>query len=182
MDGGIYDLKSVPELNKNTKHTIEVVVDRLILREAVRPRLNDSLEAALRLSDGLAIIVHEDAAAQPPVWRDSVYSATYACPDHPEVNLPELAPRMFSFNSPYGACEACDGLGTILEFDPELIVPDKTLPLSQGAIDAWRHGGKRMNIFYNRQMRMFCRETGVSPERAVQGPARGIIKKLLYGD
>ena len=83
-------------------------------------------------------------------WRDRIFSATYACPEHPEASLPELSPRMFSFNSPYGACESCDGLGTILEFDPELIVPDASLSLSQGAVDAWRHGGKRMNIFYNR--------------------------------
>ena len=182
VDGEIYDIKSIPELNKNTKHSIEVVVDRLILREAVRPRLNDSLEAALRLSDGLAIICHEDAAGSPPQWRDSIYSATYACPEHPQVNLPELAPRMFSFNSPYGACESCDGLGTILEFDPELIIPDKTLSLSQGAIDAWRHGGRRMNIFYNRQVRQFCRETGVSADMPFKDLPPAAVKKLLYGN
>ena len=99
-------------------------------------------------------------------WKDVIYSATYACPDHPEVNLEELAPRMFSFNTPYGACPECDGLGTILEFDPDLIVPDASLCLSQGAIDAWRHGGKRMNIFYNRLIRRFCRDNGVSPDEA----------------
>jgi excinuclease ABC subunit A len=116
------------------------------------------------------------------VWRDSIYSATYACPEHPQVNLPELAPRMFSFNSPYGACEACDGLGTILEFDPELIIPDKTLSLSQGAIDAWRHGGRRMNIFYNRQVRLFCRETGISPDMPFKDLPAAAVKKLLYGN
>jgi len=172
VDGEIVDLREIPEIkgNKNKKHSIDVVVDRLILKETVRVRLSDSLETALNLANGLITISHEspdnDAPSDPDNpyanWTDRLFSATYACPKHPEANLPELAPRMFSFNSPYGACEACDGLGTIQEFDSDLIVPDKTLPLSGGAIDAWRHGGKRMNILYNRMVRRFCRNYGVS--------------------
>ena len=176
IDGRIVDLREMIEIkgNKNKKHSIDVVVDRLILKETVRIRLSDSLETALNLAGGLVTISHEpsdEPASKKPkapedpdnpyaTWTDRLFSATYACPKHPESNLPELAPRMFSFNSPYGACEACDGLGTILEFDADLIVPDKSISLSQGAIDAWRHGGKRMNILYNRMVRRFCRHYG----------------------
>jgi excinuclease ABC subunit A len=89
---------------------------------------------------------------------------------------------MFSFNSPYGACDSCDGLGTILEFDPDLVVPDETQTLSGGAIDAWRHGGRRMNIYYNRQIRKFCRQYDVSPNDAWKDLPKNIKDKLLYGD
>ncbi len=183
VDGEIHDIKAVGELAKTIKHTIEVVVDRLILKDSVRSRLGDSLEVALRLSNGLVVICYEDAAdeATEPVWRDRIYSAVYACPEHPEVSLEELAPRMFSFNSPYGACKECDGLGTILEFDVELIVPDKSLALCQGAIDAWRHGGKRMNIFYNRLIRRFCRDTGTLASMPYEKIPAAARKKLLYG-
>jgi len=182
VDGEILDIKAVDELAKTVKHTIEVVVDRLILKESVRSRLGDSLEVALRLSDGLVVIYYEDhPEGGEAAWHDRIYSAVYACPDHPEVSLAELAPRMFSFNSPYGACPECDGLGTILEFDVELIVPDKTLALCQGAIDAWRHGGKRMNIFYNRLIRRFCRDTGTPANVPYQKIPPTARKKLLYG-
>jgi len=165
VDGEILDLKELPELKKTKKHTIEVVVDRLILRDTVKIRLADSIETALKLSNGLVLITYEKKVKTKAgsKWVDQLFSATYACPNHPESSLEELAPRMFSFNSPYGACSSCDGLGTILEFDPDLIIPDETLSLSGGAVDAWRHGGKRMNIFYNRIIRQFCRRYGVSP-------------------
>ena len=192
IDGHIHDLKSLPELSKYKVHDIEVVVDRLILKESVRIRLSDSIETALSLAGGLVTITHEDPAtpddSKDPAgtanghWRDRIFSATYACPEHPEASLAELSPRMFSFNSPYGACEACDGLGTILEFDPELILPDESLSLSQGAVDAWRHGGKRMNIFYNRLLRQFCREYGVLPSLPVGEMTKAVRGALLNGD
>ena len=115
-------------------------------------------------------------------WKDRVFSAVYACPEHSEASLEELSPRMFSFNSPYGACEACDGLGTILEFDPELIVPDGAMSLQEGAVDAWRHQGKRMNIWYNRMIRWFCRSEGVSPSTPWQELPADARKRLMYGD
>jgi len=192
IDGDIHDVKSVPELDKNRKHTIEVVVDRLVLRDTIRIRLSDSIETALGLSGGLVVISYDQAggdgggngpggAGKAP-WKDWMFSATYACPKHPEANLEELSPRMFSFNSPYGACEECDGLGTILEFDPELIVPDASLSLSQGAVDAWRHGGKRMNILYSRLLRQFCRQYAVSPVTPYEELPSQVRKKLMYGD
>ncbi|MHC5062067.1 MAG: excinuclease ABC subunit UvrA, partial [Planctomycetota bacterium] len=108
---------------------------------------------------------------------DVVYSEKFACNKHPAASLEELSPRLFSFNSPYGACQSCDGLGTILEFDPDLIVPDKSVSLENGAIDAWRKGGKRMNIYYNRLVKKFCRKFGVS--KSV--PFSKIRRILLYG-
>ncbi|MCY2924897.1 MAG: excinuclease ABC subunit UvrA, partial [Planctomycetota bacterium] len=206
IDGAVHDLKDVPELDKNKKHTIEVVVDRLVLKPTARIRLSDSLETALGLASGLVTVSHEppregqleaangpgdgdgteekprDNAVDFSTWKDWVFSATYACPQHPEANLPELAPRMFSFNSPYGACESCDGLGTILEFDSELVVPDESLSLTEGAVDAWRHGGKRMNIFYNRLIRRFCKHYGASPTAPWNELDPAVRKVLLYGD
>ena len=179
INGEIHDLKALPELSRNKKHTIEVVVDRLVLKDSARIRLSDSIETALALADGLLVIAHE--VADGDAWRDWVFSATYACPEHPNSNLEELSPRMFSFNSPYGACESCDGLGTILEFDADLIVPDWTLSLSQGAVDAWRHGGKRMNIFYNRLLRKFCRVFDVSPMVPYKELPPAVRKALLSG-
>jgi len=203
INGQLYDLKSLPELTKTKKHTIEVVVDRLILKDSVRIRLSDSIETALELANGLVTIAYEvpaepaegepdastDASGEmiapveaEPVWKDMIFSATYACPKHPEVQLAELSPRMFSFNSPYGACESCDGLGTILEFDEDLIVPDPSLSLTEGAVDAWRHGGKRMNIFYNRQIRKFCRAQSVSPTMPYEDLPAKARKVLMQGE
>ncbi|MHC4562551.1 MAG: excinuclease ABC subunit UvrA [Planctomycetota bacterium] len=201
IDGDLYELKNVPELKKTRKHTIEVVVDRLILKDSVRIRLSDSIETALALAGGLVTIAHEvkpdppdddgDELTTPvappidrpePEWNNIIFSATYACPKHPQVSLAELSPRMFSFNSPYGACSSCDGLGTILEFDPDLIVPDQTISLTEGAIDAWRHGGKRMNIFYNRQIRKFCRTYGVPPNLPYEDIAAPLRKTLMVGE
>jgi len=194
IDSQIFDLKATGELSKNRKHTIEVVVDRLILKESVAVRLSDSIETALGLSGGLVVITHEKTDSQGRLlpsrpldgkyadWNDWLFSATYACPAHPQANLPELSPRMFSFNSPYGACKSCDGLGTILEFDPDLIVPDASLSLSEGAVAAWRHGGKRMNIFYNRLIRRFCRTYGVSPNEPYEKLPASTRNTLLNGD
>jgi excinuclease ABC subunit A len=108
------------------------------------------------------------------VWLDQTFSEKFACPDHPHISLPELEPRIFSFNSPHGACPACHGLGTSSEFDPEMIVPDQAVSLENGAIEAWRKHGKRMNIFYSRVLRQFCRDFGVSYSE----PFKEIPKKV----
>ncbi|MGD0552832.1 MAG: excinuclease ABC subunit UvrA [Sedimentisphaerales bacterium] len=163
VDGGIYDIRGTPVLDKNKKHDIAAVVDRLVINEAVRIRLADSVETALKLGDGAIVVLSQEPGGKEGdgKWSETIYSEKFACPQHPEASLEELSPRLFSFNSPYGACKSCDGLGTILEFDPELIVPDKTKSLENGAIDAWRKGGKRMNIFYNRLVNRFCRDFGI---------------------
>jgi excinuclease ABC subunit A len=185
VDGVVYDVRNVPALDKNKKHDIAAVVDRLIVKEAIRVRLADSVETALKTGDGLVLVMLQapngDETKAGHTWDDLIFSEKYACPDHPEVSLAELSPRLFSFNSPYGACRSCDGLGIILEFDPELIVPDKSLSLENGAIDAWRKGGKRMNIFYNRLIRRFCRTFGIRPDVPFEEIPAEVARILLRG-
>ncbi len=183
VDGSIYDIRNVPALNKKKKHSIAAVVDRLVINESVRVRLADSVETALRLADGVVIVLSQQPTegANDGKWDESIYSEKFACPDHPEASLEEMSPRLFSFNSPYGACKTCDGLGTMLEFDPDLIVPDKTKSLENGAIDAWRKGGKRMNIFYNRLVKRFSRDFGVSKSVPFKELPEQIRRVLMYG-
>ncbi len=183
VDGEIYEVKSPPELTKTRKHTIEAVVDRLILKPEVRSRLAESVELSLSLSDGLVVISFSGPSetADEQGWQDRLYSSRYACPEHPDANLEELSPRLFSFNSPFGACPDCDGLGTILEFDAELIVSDPSLSLDQGAVDAWRRGGKRMNIAYSHLLREFCERFNVSPHTPFRNLPPDIRNILLHG-
>lgn len=139
VDGVVYALDEFPELDKKYKHTIEVVVDRLVNDEPSRNRLSQSVEQALELADGKAkvLLADEDTTHD--------YSLKYACVDHPDVLIPELEPRTFSFNSPHGACPVCTGLGSRLEVDPELVIPNGRLTVAEGAIrpynrvsaDAW---------------------------------------------
>jgi len=186
VNGVIYDIKSIPSLEKNKKHDVAVVVDRLILKDNIRIRLADSVETALKIGDGVLIAMLQEPGGGKNnggdgAWQDVVYSERFACSEHPEASLPELSPRLFSFNSPYGACPDCNGLGTIPEFDPDLIVPDKTISLENGAVEAWRKGGKRMNIYYNRLVKRFCRQFGISKTVSF-GDLPGQIRKiLLYG-
>ena len=178
VDGVVCDVKNAPALAKNKKHDIFVVVDRLILKDTIRVRLADSIETALKAGEGTVIVMVQEDGGE---WSDVVYSEKFACTKHPEASLEELSPRLFSFNSPYGACRECDGLGTILEFDPDLIVPDKTVSLEHGAIDAWRKGGKRMNIYYNRLVKRFCRSFGVKKAEPFSKMSPKIKKILMYG-
>jgi excinuclease ABC subunit A len=167
----------LPSLKKTFSHTIEAVVDRIVLKPEIRSRLADSVETATKLAQGLVIISIDNAGK----WEDQVYSEKFACPIHPNVSLPEMEPRLFSFNSPHGACPECHGLGTKFEFDPDLVVPDESVSLENGAIEAWRKHGKRMNIYYSRVLRTFCRDF----EADYSGPFKDIPKKirdvLMYG-
>jgi excinuclease ABC subunit A len=182
VDGTIYDIRNVPALDKNKKHNIAAVVDRLVINESVRVRLADSVETALKLADGVIVVLFQEPGGQGDnKLSEVIYSEKFACPAHPEASLEELSPRLFSFNSPYGACKSCDGLGTILEFDPELIVPDKSKSLESGAIDAWRKGGKRMNIFYNRLVNRFCRDFGVDKSTPFEHLPEEIRRILMNG-
>ncbi len=130
IDGTQYDIENAPTLDKKFNHDIEVVVDRIVVREGLESRLADSFETALSLSDGLAFTEDADSG------KRTTFSAKFACPVS-GFTIAEIEPRLFSFNSPFGACPACDGLGTEMFFDPELIVPDDHLTLREGAIAAW---------------------------------------------
>lgn len=130
VDGEIYDVSEVPELSKNKKHTIEVVVDRLVMKEGIRSRLYDSVEQALRFSDGYLVI---DVMGEEPLY----FNEHYACP-FCDFSVDQLEPRLFSFNAPFGACASCDGIGSRLTVDPELVIPDENLTLEEGAFVPWQ--------------------------------------------
>ncbi len=136
VDGALLDIDAVPALDKKRKHDIAVVVDRLVVREGAAPRLADSIETALSLSDGLIIAENADTG------EETTFSAKFACPVS-GFTIDEIEPRLFSFNNPFGACPACDGLGTEMFFDPELVVPDDRLSLNAGAIAPWANSTSR---------------------------------------
>jgi excinuclease ABC subunit A len=134
VDGEQHTLEEPPTLDKKFKHTIEVVVDRLVMKEDMRTRLTQSVETALQLAEGLIVVDLVDAG------EERTYSQNFACPEH-GVSLPELQPRIFSFNSPHGACPRCTGLGAQQEIDPDLLVPDPSLSIDDGALVPWAVGG-----------------------------------------
>jgi len=129
VDGNLYEISETIDLNKNRKHNIEVVIDRLVMKDGIRSRLADSVETALRLSEGLVIISSLDG-------EEWLFSENLACPDC-NISFEELQPRLFSFNSPFGACPDCSGIGTRLELDPDLVVPDREKSIMEGAIVPW---------------------------------------------
>ena len=145
VDGNMYDLAENITLEKNIKHDIEIVVDRLVIKDGIQSRLADSLEDALRVAEGLVIV---DVIG----GEEKLYSQNYACPEH-GISIEELSPRMFSFNNPHGACENCTGLGSFLRVDPDLVVPNTDLSIRQGAIKAsgWSFTDQSSiaNMFFN---------------------------------
>ncbi len=145
VDGAVYALTEVPKLKKQEKHTIDVVIDRLTVKRSAKQRLTDSVETALRLADGLVIMefVDEDEGS---AERERTFSEHLACPNGHQLTVTDLEPRSFSFNSPYGACPVCTGIGVRKEVDPELVVPDDELSLADGAIAPWA-GGQTADYF-----------------------------------
>ncbi|MEN0020988.1 MAG: excinuclease ABC subunit UvrA, partial [Planctomycetota bacterium] len=144
------------DLGRYEKHSIEAVVDRLVLNASDRQRLAESVESALRLGDGSVIFSVEDGDH----WKDHAFSEKFADPEQPEYAIDEISPRLFSFNSPYGACPACHGLGAILEFVEELVAPDPDKTLQRGGIAPWKKNGPG-GMIYPRLLRRFCRAVGL---------------------
>lgn len=176
VDGQLLRLEDVPPLEKKLKHTIEVVVDRLVVREGVRQRLTDSVETALRLSDGLVIIDCIDLDESDPDRRRK-YSEKRSCPnDHP-LTLDEIEPRTFSFNAPYGACPECSGLGSKLEVDPELVVPDEELSLNQGAVIVWNSNFK----YHRHLLEALSKELGFSMDTPWKDLPKKVKDAILNG-
>lgn len=154
VDGVVYALDEFPELDKSYRHRIEVVVDRLVNDKDSRGRLVQSVEQALEVADGKAIVLDADSDE---TWT---YSLMYACTDHPEIAIPELEPRTFSFNSPHGACPVCTGLGNRLEVDPDLVIPNGTLTIAEGAIRPYN----RINVdnWYMKKLQAVADQHGFS--------------------
>ena len=172
VDGTVYDLDAVPPLGLRIKHTIEVVVDRFRPREDIKQRLAESFETALRLGDGLVILANMDDASV----KEQLYSSRYSCPVC-DYSLPELEPRLFSFNSPVGACPACDGLGVTQVFDPARVVGHPELPLSGGAIRGW----DRRNPHYFQMLQSLAAHYGFDVDTHWQDLPKATQQAILHG-
>ncbi len=171
IDGKLYEIDEVPALNKKLKHDIEVVVDRIVIRDDLGNRLADSVETALRLADGLLLIENADTGKQ------TIYSEKFACPVS-GFTIAEIEPRLFSFNSPHGACPACDGLGALMSMDEQFVVPDPDLSLEKGAIAPW---SKNFSRYYLQTLEAVADAMGAkmtTPWKKLDEDTRNAI---LYG-
>ncbi len=171
IDGNIYEIEELPELNKNQKHDIEVVIDRLVVKPEIEERLAQSLETALKLSDGL--VFAENLTSQ----KQITFSSKFACPVS-GFTIEEIEPRLFSFNNPYGACPHCDGIGAKLYMNPELIVPNPNLSLNQGAIAPWNVG---KSAFYHQTLVSLCDFLNISPNTPWKDLPKEAQDLILFG-
>ena len=174
VDGEVYDINEVPPLNKQKKHTIDVIVDRLIIKPGIESRLAESMETAFAFGDGLAKV---DVIGK----EELLFSEKYSCPDC-GISIPELTPRMFSFNNPYGACPCCSGLGSLMKVDPDLVVPDKSLSLAEGAINVsgWQsgaNGGSMAEMYFG----AIAKHYGFSMDVPYEELPEKAKQVLLYG-
>lgn len=177
VDGEFYDIADVPTLNKKLKHDIDVVVDRVIIKPDVQSRLAESFETALELADGIAIAQSADKKDPNGDPIRTVFSAKFACPVS-GFTIDEIEPRLFSFNNPFGACPACDGLGNQMFFDEDLVVPDKTKTLREGAIAAW---SKTQSPYYTQTLAALGAHFGFSVESIFSKLTKKQKSKILWG-
>jgi excinuclease ABC subunit A len=175
VNGELCELEEVPDLDKNKKHTIEAVIDRLVIDPAARSRINDSVELALATGEGLMIAVIQAGER----WQDRLYSEKNACLDC-NISFETFTPKHFSFNSPYGACPTCHGLGNLLTFDEELVIPDETLPLEE-CVHPWRRGGRRAIIYYKKLLAAVAGHYGISLSTPFNELPAAFKKILFYG-
>ena len=173
VDNVVYALDEFPELDKNYKHSIEIVIDRLVNDEASRGRLSQSVEQALGIGEGKVSVHNADSK------EETSYSLMYACVDHPGVAIPELEPRTFSFNSPHGACLVCTGLGSRLEVDPELVIPNGRLTIAEGAIRPFNR--VTSDAWYTKKMQAVAERHGFSLQVPTGDLKSTDLEKILYG-
>ncbi|MDD5692944.1 MAG: excinuclease ABC subunit UvrA [Patescibacteria group bacterium] len=173
IDGKIYDIDEEITLDRNKKHSIEAVVDRLIVDSEIRKRLTESVETAINLGEGMIIYLDNETG------KEEIFSQNFACPNC-HINLPEISPRSFSFNSPHGACPLCTGLGTRLEIDPSLVIPNTKLSIAEGAIRYWNRTTDKLNWYTK-----LLKEVGKKYDFTVDQPISTISKKafelIMYG-
>ncbi len=172
VDGLIYDLNETIALEKNKKHTIEIVVDRLAVKPEIRSRLADSIEVSAGLTGGIVVV-------SPEGGEDITFSQNYACPEH-GVSIDELSPRMFSFNNPFGACKKCTGLGIFMKIDPDLVIPDRRLSINKGGIkgSGWAMEGSTIAAMY---MKGLAEHYHFSLDTPIQDLPDDVVDVLLYG-
>jgi len=179
VDGQIRDLREKISIDKKRKHTVEIVVDRLVLKPDIRKRLTDSIETALKLTQGLLVVL-----VQKPGGKDEelTFSEKFACIEC-GLSFEELTPRMFSFNSPYGACPDCTGLGARIEFDPRLVLPDRNKSFREGAVVPWsKNLSPGMNPFYVQQVETLIKEAGYKLDTPVKKLPAELLNTILYGE
>jgi len=173
VDGVVYALDEFPDLDKNQRHKIEIVVDRLVNDEASRTRLAQSIEQAIEVAEGKVLVLNADTN------ETSLHSLMYACPDHPEVAIPDLEPRTFSFNNPHGACPVCTGLGSRLVVDPELVIPNGRLTIAEGAIRPYNR--INMDNWYVRKLQAVGERYGFSLTEPTAQISEANMQRILYG-
>ncbi len=171
VDGKLHDIEDVPALNKKVKHDIEVVVDRVVVRDGVAQRLADSLETALSLADGLVFAEDADSGER------TTFSARFACPVS-GFTIDEIEPRLFSFNNPFGACPSCDGLGTTMHFDAAMVVPDDDKSLADGAIGPWANSS---SPYYRQTLDSLAKHFEVSTQTAFKELPEAVRDAILFG-
>ncbi len=171
VNGEVYDVAEPPELDKNKKHDVAVIVDRIVIKEGIENRLADSLETVFSLSDGILKVDNLNEN------KEYVFSKNFGCPDC-GINFPEINPRMFSFNNPYGACSVCGGLGTKMEISPELVVPDPKKSIRQGAIAPWN---TKFNGIYMQTIMTIAEKYGFSVDIPFEDLSDKEKKIILYG-
>jgi len=193
VDGEVVDVDNPPELAPRRAHNIEAVIDRVVIREGIRSRLAEAIKLALRHGEGLVLAAYEEKRTKASnegspaggeassVWHDVLFSTLYACP-YCKISYEELEPRTFSFNSPYGACPACEGLGVRVEFDPELVMPDERLSLAAGAIAPWKGATATAERKHKAALHQFMAAAGFRWNTPVERLAPELRRQLLEGD
>ncbi len=173
VDGVVYSLDEFPTLDKNYKHNIEIVVDRIVNNDDSRTRLSQSVEQALEVAEGRLRVSNADSK------EEFEYSLMYACPNHPDVTIPELEPRTFSFNSPHGACPVCTGIGSRMEVDPELVIPNGRLTIAEGAIRPFNR--VTTDAWYMKKLQAVADKYGFSLHVPTSQLSKANIDRILYG-
>ncbi|MDR1384991.1 MAG: excinuclease ABC subunit UvrA [Planctomycetaceae bacterium] len=187
VDGVIVDAEQPPTLEPYRRHTIEAVIDRLVLRDGIRPRMAESLKLAVKFGEGMVVASYEKERIANPdgttrsVWKDLLYSTQYACPKC-KISYAELEPRTFSFNSPYGACLDCQGMGHIEAFDYDLVVPDPRLSIAQGGIAAFKQSTPVSQQLYQSVLKNFWRRHGDYSQTPIEEMDAALRELLFYGE
>jgi excinuclease ABC subunit A len=181
IDGQVYDIDQVPDLEPRRLHHIDAIVDRVIIRPGIRSRVAESVDMASHYSDGVVQICYLDETGEEPAWQDRLFSTQYACAKC-GISYEELEPRTFSFNSPYGVCTTCEGMGSRVEFDPELVIPDVGLSLAEGAIAPWRDATAARQRKYRGQLSEFLQAKKIDWDAPLSQMRNNVWQQFLYGE
>lgn len=182
VDGKVHDVEDPPELVRQRTHHIEAIVDRIVIREGVRSRLADSVKLAVKHGDGLVLATYEEKDGDGTTqWHDRLFSTLHSCPNC-KISYEELEPRTFSFNSPYGACPVCEGLGGLVEFDPELVAPNHSLSLSNGGVAPWLDSSPSAEGKRKETLKPFLSAAGLRWNTPFDKISEDTLERLLEGD